>query len=236
MIPRRSPKFIEAEVVTHALPCMYIYVGHRPVTSRCTAAKMTEEHHSPPPLIPFHTTRHRGWDAIEHALHRRGNEWYVVFTRGYGMAYSRCVGQISSPGESSSSSSPSSWTLKKKASATHDPPSSKPHLNPRFWLRDGRDFEPSYFGSELLDFDTLFSTEPRVLADTGMRRTRKCGEKDVEERLVEVIVKEEGISQRCATCGEWESTYHCSARHQKVGEDGDGMPIYWCGVSLHEGG
>ena len=194
---------------------------------RCTAAEMNGESplHPPTPLTPFYTTRQRGWDSIEHALHRRGNDWYAVFARGYGMASSRCIGQISSPEESSS------WT--EKASATHDPPSSCPHLNPRFWLRDGRDFQPSHIASETLDFDTLLSTKPRVLADTGMRRTRKCGTKDVEERLVEVLVKEEGLCQRCATCGAWESSSDCSTRHRKVGEDGDGMSVYWCGVRLH---
>jgi hypothetical protein len=54
---------------------------------------MTERRLSRPPtsLTPFYTTGHRGWDSIEHALHRRGNDWYAVFARGYGMASSRCT-------------------------------------------------------------------------------------------------------------------------------------------------
>ena len=174
---------------------------------------------TPTVLEPFRTTRQDGLDALEFALHRRGNEWHVVYARAYGMAVNRWAGQISSPST-------------KKESVTHDPPSSSRHLHPRFWLRDGKEFEPKYLGSEFFDFGTMMNTDPPVLADTGIRRTRKCGENDVEEMLVEVLVKEEGLCHRCATCGSWETSSRWDSRHQKVGESGGGRPTYWCGVSL----
>lgn len=66
-------------------------------------------------LMSLHLPRVRG---LELALHRRGDEWFVVSARGYGMAGgTRHWGQISSPEEHSS--------LTGKKNATHDQPSSK---------------------------------------------------------------------------------------------------------------
>ncbi|KAF2877766.1 hypothetical protein BDV95DRAFT_449 [Massariosphaeria phaeospora] len=78
--------------------------------------------------------------------------------------------------------------------------------------------------------------EPRVFKDSGLKRTVKIKirgdvEKDIEERLVEVLFKEEQLCQRCAWCGEWEYSYASSTRHRRVREGKDGRPIYWCQVS-----
>lgn len=184
-------------------------------------------------LVSFYTPHVR----MEVALHRRGNDWYVVFPRAYGMAAgNRCFGQISSPNEPSSSTG--------KNNATHDPPLSNSNLNPRFWLRNGRDFGNGN-GNEMLEAEDLFNAEPSVFRDSGLKRTRKVvdtkrgpgkkvHERECTERLVEVLVKEEGLCHRCATCGEWENCYMGSARHKGVGEDEEGQPVYWCGVSLRD--
>ncbi|USP77441.1 hypothetical protein yc1106_04715 [Curvularia clavata] len=179
-------------------------------------------------LISFSTPRVR----LSVALHRRGNDWFVVLPLAYGMAGgNRYFGQISSPDE------PSSSTGNNKA--THDPPSSNTNLNPRFWLRNGRDFDDGC-GNEMLEAEDLLNAEPSVFRDSGLKRTRKvvdargsrkkATERECTEILVEVLVKEEGLCHRCATCGGWENCYAWSPRHKMVGEDKEGQPVYWCGT------
>jgi len=184
-------------------------------------------------LTSFSTPRIR----LEVALHRRGNEWFVVYPRAYGMAEgNKYFGQLSSPDEPSSSAGTSN--------ATHDPPSSNPNLNPRFWLRNGCDFGDGC-GNEMLEAEDLLSAEPSVFRDSGLKRTRKvvdttrgsgkkAYERECTERLVEVLVKEEELCHRCATCGQWEYSYAGEARHSRVGEDKEGQPVYWCGVSPYD--
>jgi hypothetical protein len=167
---------------------------------------------------------------LDVALHRRGNDWIVVYPRAYGMAQgNRFFGQISSPEEPLAPAA--------RSNATHDPPSSHPNLNPRFWLRNGRDFADGY-GNVMLEAEDLLRAEPPIFRDSGLERTRnivitKGGSATrISERLVEVLVKEEGLCHRCATCGQWEDCYAESTRHESVGYDGGGRPIYWCGVKL----
>lgn len=182
-------------------------------------------------LVSF-STPHMKLDV---ALHRRGHEWFIVYPRAYGMAEgNKLVGQISSPEEASPPTG--------RSNATHDPPSSTLDLNPRFWLREGRDFGHGC-GNEMLEAEDLLRAEPAVLKDSGLKRTRKVAnakrgwgkegsERECTERLVEVLIKEEGLCHRCATCGQWETCYADSVRHEKVGENKDGRPVYWCRVSL----
>ncbi|KAF2732780.1 hypothetical protein EJ04DRAFT_402945, partial [Polyplosphaeria fusca] len=97
---------------------------------------------------------------LELALHRRADEWYLVFPRGYGMAEGRkLVAQLNG-----TTSSPSS--------STHDPPRSNSNLNPRFWFRDGSDWEDeqNYFG--LVGLEDVLGAEREILRDTGLRRRR----------------------------------------------------------------
>ncbi|KAF2798810.1 hypothetical protein K505DRAFT_371450 [Melanomma pulvis-pyrius CBS 109.77] len=155
--------------------------------------------------------------GIEVVLHRRGLRWYLVFGRAYGMAAGwKLCAQLNEPRPQDTDSSP---------------PSSHSHLNPRFWLRDGADWE---LGNSMVSADDLLrdDVEPPFLKDTGLRRTvevktdRKEGEMKslfansegcvVEERLVEVLLKADQLSQRCAYCGGWEYTYEGDKRHQKV--------------------
>jgi hypothetical protein len=145
------------------------------------------------------------------ALHRRGNTFYIVFPRAYGMAAgNKCFAQLNFPLDSDPSP---------------DPPSSQPHLNPRFWHREsaGHPLE--------MTFANLMGVEPEVFKDVGLRRTIKVDGKEVEERLVEVLIREEEYCQRCAWCGEWEYSYEGSSRHSKEKQQIDGTTLYWCGVS-----
>jgi hypothetical protein len=179
---------------------------------------MTELHPYSNSIKTFYTP----FTHLEVALHRRGNEWLIVHPRGYGMAEGqKLFGKISCDDEHSNS-------------ATHDPPASKPNLNPRFWM-----VNDSALG---VHEGHMFKAEPEVLKDSGITRTRTfeiknvfgkvVGEEVKEEKLVEVLVKEEELCHRCASCGQWEYSYADSPRHKKIGEDKDGRPVYWCGVSL----
>lgn len=80
--------------------------------------------------------------------------------------------------------------------------------------------------------EELLRAEPLVLRDGGLKRTREVGQRDIEERLVEVLVSEEGLWHRCPTRGQWDDSYPESTRHARVGEHRDGQPIYWGGGSL----
>jgi hypothetical protein len=131
-----------------------------------------------------------------------------------------------------------------------EPPSSHSRLNRRFWLKDRKSWEGvnAMLGCEdLLGADV----EPGFLKDTGIRRTiavegtgRAKNETEeselvdavggivVEERLVEVLLKDEELSQRCAYCGGWEYTYTGDERHKKIETGKSGKVYYWCGVSI----
>jgi hypothetical protein len=146
------------------------------------------------------------------ALHRRGNAFYVVFPRPYGMACgNKCFAQLNFP---------------RSADPAPNPPPSQVHLNPRFWHREGGGdpFEMS--------FANLMGVEPAVFKDVGICRTVKVGKKEAKERLVEVLIKEEEYCQRCAWCGRWEYSYERSAKHQREEEPKGCRVLYWCGVSL----
>jgi hypothetical protein len=156
--------------------------------------------------------------GIETALHRRRNTWYIVLPRAYGMANGfKRFGTLNAPHSSDTSA---------------DPPTGHPNLNPRFWLRDGADWEG---GNHLLTIDELMRADPPIFKDSGLKRKTEIKESNrvrlVEETLVEVILKEEELCQRCAWCGCWEHNYKGEKRHCKMSEGSDGRPVYWCGVS-----
>jgi hypothetical protein len=73
--------------------------------------------------------------------------------------------------------------------------------------------------------------EPAVFKNVGLRRTVKVGKGETEERLVEVLIKEEEYCQRCAWCGRWEYSDEGSARHKKEEQPRGVGAVYWCGVS-----
>lgn len=158
------------------------------------------------------------------ALHRRGNRWYLVFPRAYGMAEgNKLFACLNDP---------------QPQDGSPDPPSSQFNLNPRFWLRDGKDWDVLWGGWSYIDVEDLLSAETPFLKDSGLRRKVKIGSgkgkewREVEERLVEVLLKEEQLCQRCAYCGGWEYSYQGDVRYRKVGEGRDARPMYWCGVSF----
>lgn len=175
----------------------------------------------PPPTIPITEIYFSSFKAPL-ALHRRANRYHIVLPRAYGMSsgYKNWL-CLNNPGPND---------------ASPDPPVSHAHLNPRIWLRSGRDwvYKDSNYG---LTLEVLMSAEPRVFKDSGLRRTAKDvihkhgNEVEIEEWLVEVLLKEEELCQRCAWCGRWELSYVGEPRFGKAGEGKNGRPMYWCGVS-----
>jgi hypothetical protein len=188
-----------------------------------------------PQLKPIYIPKLNG---LEVCLHRRGSSWYLVYGRAYGMAEGwKLSARLNDPAHNNTAS---------------EPPSSHSHLNRRCWLRDGYSWEG---GNGQLGCEDLLGTdvEPGFLRDTGMRRMvavegkgvggrmkRKGEEKRLvdavggnvgEERLVEVLLKDEELSQRCAYCGGWEYTYTGHKRHKKIEWGKNGKEYYWCGVS-----
>jgi hypothetical protein len=156
--------------------------------------------------------------GIALALHRRGNSWYMVLPRAYGMAGgNKFFGCLNSP---------------QLLDSTPDPSLVQQGLKPRFWLRDGSDWE---YGSTKLTIDGLLQSDPPIFKDSGVRRKVELKEngmiKMIEERLVEVLLKESELCQRCAWCGCWELSYEGESRHCQRGVGTDGRPLYWCGVS-----
>jgi hypothetical protein len=153
--------------------------------------------------------------GLEVGLHRRSNNFYIVLTRAYGLSSGyKLYTQLNFP---------------QPLDPSPDPPASHPHLNPRIWLRDGRDF------GFKMTFEELLGAEPSIFKESGLRRKEKAkgvhGEDmEVEERLVEVLLKEEEYCQRCAWCGVWENSGE-RTRHQKAGVGKDSRQLYWCGVS-----
>jgi hypothetical protein len=156
--------------------------------------------------------------GLEVGLHRRSNTFYIVLLRAYGLASGyKIYAQLNFP---------------QQLDPSPDPPASHPHLNPRIWLRDGRDSE---FGNSKMTFEELIGAEPSIFKDSGLRRKMKTKgvhgeEQEVEERLVEVLLREPEYCQRCAWCGVWEDSGE-RTRHQKAGDGKDGRLLYWCGVS-----
>jgi hypothetical protein len=163
-------------------------------------------------------TREMGNCGIECALHRKGNNWYIVHPRAYGMAESRWVACLNNP----RSTDPASTA----------PPASLPHLNHRFW-----------YNSDRITLDDLLKAKP-IYADTnqplvkvtGMSRTEKKREfgsqsqLDVEAKQVEVLISDDQLCRRCMYCGIWEVS-GSAARFEKIGQDGDDA-LHWCGVNV----
>jgi hypothetical protein len=153
--------------------------------------------------------------GIATALHRRGNAFYIVFPRAYGMANgNKLVAQLNFP---------------QPNDPPPDPPASEKRLNCRIWHREGPQ------NKCMMTFEEIMSIDPPAFKDSGLRRTLRIkndegkGENDVEERLVEVLLREDEFCQRCAWCGGWEYSYEGSTRHVKVKE---AQSLYWCGVSI----
>jgi len=160
-----------------------------------------------------------GNGGIEFALHRKGNRWFVVHPRAYGMAESRWVASLNNPRDSDPPSTV--------------PPASLAHLNHRFW-----------YNSEHLELDHLLKAQQiynydnsvrPLLKVTGTSRTekRRAGhgseaEVEIEAKQVEVLIGQDQLCRRCIHCGYWEES-GCVKRHVKVGQDGDD-PSYWCGA------
>lgn len=174
-----------------------------------------------PSIYAFNGPSHAG---IEFALHRRGNNYYVVFPRNYGMAESRWVASLNQP----RSNNPEETA----------PPASHPHLNRRFWFNTDSTMITL---EDLLNHTPIRSSEEPVqlLKVTGTSTTEKKagrGEQvEVEVKQVEVLLSEDRFCWRCAYCGSWEVTISFlddsgGKRYQKVGQDGDDA-VYWCGVS-----
>jgi hypothetical protein len=190
-------------------PGSFPYIHHNPVM------KMQEL--SQARVVDFITAR----IPLPVALHRRGHIFYIVFPRAYGMAEgNKFVAQLNYPQPKDDSP---------------DPPASLPHLNARFWFREQKDI--NHGGNCMVEFDDLVkAADPPIFKDTGLRRkvlepAKVWGkqEREVEETLVEVLLREEQLCQRCAFCGTWEYSYQDSERHKKV-EERNSRPVYWCGV------
>jgi hypothetical protein len=163
-------------------------------------------------------TQEMGNGGIEYALHRKGNSWYIVYPRAYGMAASRWVACLNNP----RSTDPPSTA----------PPASLPHLNHRFW-----------YNSNEITLDDLLKAKPMytdtnqpLVKVTGMSRTEKKREfgspnqLDVEAKQVEVLISDDQLCGRCMYCGIWEVSGN-TARFEKIGQDGDD-PLHWCGVNV----
>lgn len=99
----------------------------------------------------------------------------------------------------------------------------------------------------MVSLDDLIGVQKPVVKDTGLRRkvwlggrdqNLKCDEdgvsscREVEEKLVEVLLKEEEYCHRCSYCGVLELAYEGEIRFRKVGSDRNGRPKYWCGGSV----
>ncbi|KAK5695191.1 hypothetical protein LTR97_008697 [Elasticomyces elasticus] len=108
--------------------------------------------------------------GFESALHRRGNSWYIVFPRAYGMLYGVKLHGVLND---------------ERTAPNHDPPSSsESDLNPRFWFRDGSDYVDGEVNLRVRWHD-LVTADPQFLKDSGLRRTVRLGDgKEVEERLL----------------------------------------------------
>jgi hypothetical protein len=176
---------------------------------------------SSPHQVPLHPLNFPSL-GFEVGLHRRGNTFHVILTRAYGIANGyKLWAQLNLPQPLDPSS---------------DPPASHARLNPRIWLRDGSEWTS---GNSKMTFEELMGTEPSIPKDSGLRRKVKTRgyhgeETEIEERLVEVLLKEEEYCQRCAWCGVWEDKFETLTRYRKAGNGKDGRPLYWCGVSYQK--
>jgi hypothetical protein len=156
--------------------------------------------------------------GLEVGIHRHCNTFYIILTLAYGIASDyNMYAQLSFP---------------QPLDPSPDPPASHLHLNPRIWLRDGRDSE---CGNSKMAFEELLGAEPSIFKDCGLRRkvnARHVGGamNEIEERVVQVLLKEEEYSQRCAWCGVWEDIGE-RTRHPKAGDGKGGRLLHWCGVS-----
>ncbi len=169
-------------------------------------------------VADFSTPKSSG---ILSALHKRGNRWYAVSPRAYGMADGWKL-----------------WAaLNEPRAADAVSPAGKDSM--RFWHRAPQSgVIPGQFSLE-----DLLAVEPPIFRDAGLRRKAVSPpnppgsgggpEQDdtaIEEALVEVLLAPDQLSQRCAYCGAWEYSGD-DARHLKVGETRDHVGIYYCGVS-----
>jgi hypothetical protein len=62
-----------------------------------------------------------------------------------------------------------------------------------------------------MTFEELMGAEPSMFKDSGLRRKVNAkhvggAKHEVEERSVEMLLKEEQYSQQCAWCGVWEDS------------------------------
>ena len=148
--------------------------------------------------------------SLSMALHRRRNVWHIVWARGYGMASTKHVATLNSPRDSDSISNPSS--------------SQTPGRH-RFWFNSDNSY--------LATLENVLQAEPPFLRLTGRSRSeiRNSHEPKVqiEAKEVEVLICDEGLSRKCAFCGQWEGEY--DVRFLRVGIDKDD-PLYWCGSGV----
>lgn len=159
------------------------------------------------PLISLAIPPARG---LATTLHRRRAVWYIVWGRGYGMASSKHVATLNQPQDS-------------------DPPfsASPPSGRHRFWFNSDNNVFATL--ENMLDADTP------CIRLTGRSRMETCavyGSKaEIEAKEVEVLICDEGLSRKCAFCGQWENVD--GLRYLKVGMDKED-PLYWCrsGVNL----
>lgn len=145
------------------------------------------------------------------ALHRRGHRWYLVFPRHYGMAEGyKLWASLNDP---------------QPADSLQCSPLGN-NLNPTFWLRETHDYTN-------IKLEDLLAIDPPIIKDRGIKRTVKLPGSTVtiEESLVEVLLKEEQLCERCSYCGGWETVYAGNVKFQRESET-NGIAIYWCGVSL----
>jgi hypothetical protein len=161
-----------------------------------------------------------GTAALELAFHRRGNKYYVVFPRAYGMMASREFCSLNEP----RSNNPEETA----------PPTSHPHLNRRIWFNTDSSMLTleKLLAAESLDPDQEAQELLKVTGTSKMEKAAGRGEQpDIEANQVEIILSEDRFCWRCAYCGGWESEGYTNddERYQKVGQDGDDA-VYWCGV------
>lgn len=112
------------------------------------------------------------------ALHRRGSRRYIVFPRAYGMLPDWRL-----------------WAPSNRPQAADAHPPKSRSLNPMFWLHE----QPLMPAS----LDDMLAADPPILQYKGIKRTgwSPNSKEYWEEGLVEMLLKEENLCQRCIYCG-----------------------------------
>jgi hypothetical protein len=167
------------------------------------------------PITSFSTSQIR----LEVALHRCGGQWYIVFPRAYGMANgSRFFGCLNDP---------------QPGDASTRMICVKSSINDRFWLRNGTDWDQEWRNT-MIQVEDLLAVDPPLFKKCGVTRSVETAiggmQMMVEEVLVEVLVQEAQLCQRCKFCGSWEVNYEGTARYLRIEGKETVDSSFWCQV------